>query len=669
MRQEFDTVDVLRLEVQDPAGDLTDLVPNGTGELGAWGWITPQPGSRLVSNTGPSLEYDVAPSVTDQVFYTEPIPVTEGLYASARWRTVGTSSTYRFRLEFLDADGAVHASSPAETANLAQTSPTTNRTNGPHLVPAGAVAARLRFKIVGTTAGAGGVYLRLGMVTLVQRASSAAVNFSVVTAPTWTDILGPSHELTTRRRGLDLGTLSATIYSATLDPATDDLLRPGRAIRATVPATSGGGRAPIFTGTVLTARTEYLPLATDPDKRVRIEVEAVDAVRALVNARRPEGVATLDELRAVLEGVGIPWVIDGSTWQTETDPAVVSVNDDATALDQVVLTRDTVLGYAWVDRWGRLNVDDVAPGGTPVAIGSEHYSSLDLDWDSESCINEVSVKVLTLDPVTGETTEATFGPYRDAASVREWGPRSAEFTVHGVADAAVEAHALAILAANATPVVRVNAVTIPLRTTADVAAWASAPTTIGAAGGVDLYAPVEVTVDGHPSPYAGKVTGIEHHITGSRWLTTFTFDAPDSVAAPQVTPPVVTGGRTLAQLLRPVGEVTMFYGAKADCPAGWLVLDGTTFDGDVYPELAAHLGTTLLPDMTDVMPIGAGTKALGTSGGSPTVTLTADNVPRVDGGGTNATRMGRGNTGNVGTVVPVDIMPPWRALWFIIRAK
>lgn len=61
--------------------------------------------------------------------------------------------------------------------------------------------------------------------------------------------------------------------------------------------------------------------------------------------------------------------------------------------------------------------------------------------------------------------------------------------------------------------------------------------------------------------------------------------------------------QALSSQLRPIGEVTMFYGLTP--PAGWLILDGSTFDGGDYPDLEIFLGGTTLPDLRDRFPMGA----------------------------------------------------------------
>lgn len=64
----------------------------------------------------------------------------------------------------------------------------------------------------------------------------------------------------------------------------------------------------------------------------------------------------------------------------------------------------------------------------------------------------------------------------------------------------------------------------------------------------------------------------------------------------------------------PVGAGSLWFTATP--PTNWLICDGSSFSGATYPALAALLGGTTLPDLRNVFPLGAGTKALGTTGGS-----------------------------------------------------
>lgn len=85
-----------------------------------------------------------------------------------------------------------------------------------------------------------------------------------------------------------------------------------------------------------------------------------------------------------------------------------------------------------------------------------------------------------------------------------------------------------------------------------------------------------------------------------------------------------------AQML--IGSV---FGWMNDPPAGWLLLDGTTYASADYPELAAVLPTHLisgsnftLPDVTDAFPYGVQAEANGsTVAGSNNLTLTVGQLP------------------------------------------
>jgi microcystin-dependent protein len=514
------------------------------------------------------------------------------------------------------------------------------------------------------------------------------------------------------REVLNTCTATVEILSTSLDPATSTLIRPGRLCRISA-ATED--QPVLFTGTVSAAQVSYeLKDPAIPDqKRARITLTAVDATAVLSQQKRPEGVATIADLPYVLADTGVPYNVNGSGQPVAT-AVVVAVNENASAMDQLAVTRDSVMGYVWVDRLGVVQAWDRADFAARLAaIGSltlgTGYSAVDLSYDTQDCINEVTIKLLRFDPSTGETEEIPYGPYRNTASIALWGVRSAEFTIQGIAEevADLEEFADAVLAANGTPVVRVNECTIPVRSADELGLYAP----------LDLYDGIEVTAGiGAGTAYSLLATRLEHQITPDKWLVTVGFGTETQVAAPTFVPSPTTGagGQTVGQLLRPVGEVTMWYGAKVGIPAGWLALDGATFSGTEYPALETLLGTTTLPDFTDRFPIGAGTKALGTAGGIVEATLVEANLPaHTHDAGTLATSstgnhthsIGRsaatgsggmvargtatldvdstanvqstgahthtvsGATGSTGSATPVDILNPWRALWFIIRAR
>jgi hypothetical protein len=83
-------------------------------------------------------------------------------------------------------------------------------------------------------------------------------------------------------------------------------------------------------------------------------------------------------------------------------------------------------------------------------------------------------------------------------------------------------YAAAVLALNSTPTPMVDAITVPVPTTA----------VLDHVGGLDLYALVKVT---NSEPYLDTtvfIAGIEHEITPERWLTTYRFEAPGRTALP-----------------------------------------------------------------------------------------------------------------------------------------
>lgn len=374
-------------------------------------------------------------------------------------------------------------------------------------------------------------------------------NLSFIEPVPYINILGPTHEIKLSRAALDVGVLSATILDTALDPATTNYLRPGRRCRLRVYYGAGSTYQwrDIFTGRVSAANVSYDPMVTT-EKRARIEITATDNVALLANQQRTDGVGSISDLPYVLEGCGVPWNVNGSGNQVAS-ATIVSKNENASALDQVALTRDSNLGYAWVDRFGMLQAWS-SPGipygeisdwfgltdgtGTPADSYYRSPSGVDISYNTDDCINEVNVKFLRLNPSSGETEEIPYGPYRDEVSIAQWGVRSAEFTIHDTAEVAVDilAFALAILTTNATPEVTLNSVTIPI---------VDPDFDIPIAAISDLYSTVAEAEIG-PTFYDLRVTSIEQTITPEKWLVTLGFGVNGSAAAPTWTPSPPQGG-------------------------------------------------------------------------------------------------------------------------------
>ena len=92
--QEFDTVDVVRLEVaEDPVG-LVNEIDNPSGELGGWGWVTPVASGFMQGRKdvfGPYLQYQAQESEAHW-FFTEDEAVSAGQYVALRWTGAVVSS-------------------------------------------------------------------------------------------------------------------------------------------------------------------------------------------------------------------------------------------------------------------------------------------------------------------------------------------------------------------------------------------------------------------------------------------------------------------------------------------------------------------------------------------------------------------------------------------------
>lgn len=352
------------------------------------------------------------------------------------------------------------------------------------------------------------------------------------------NVLGPTHDIKITRDELDVGLLVATILDVNLDPAKAPLLRPGRRVRAMALDPATDSWEPLFFGKAQNAKVTYDLKTKVPDqKRARISLTAVDNISAVASVPRAEGVATIAELPFLLEGAGVPWNVNGSGNQVPS-ATVVANNTNASLLDQIAVTRDSVLGYAWVDRRGVVQVWDAAEISTSIAatFDEDDYTDLGIDYDTERCINTVNIKYLRINLATGETVEVPYGPYVDQDSVDQWGPRAADFTVQGIAEdsGVLQAYAEAIFAANATPTVRVNTVTLALREAADVTYALR-----------DLYDLVTVSNDEAGLEQDLRIVSIEHTISPEKWLTAYSFGADGGVAPPQSTPSPAAAGTVL----------------------------------------------------------------------------------------------------------------------------
>lgn len=578
-RLQFDPMTRIRLEVErDPtAGEYLNRVANPTGALGAWGWVSPTDGSYmdtpLYSGT-PALRY-VTVGGSINFFWTVPFKVLAGEQVRGHWDLV-TAPVSGYRMSFLwfDVTGAPLSGNPSSAGDNVLTS-ATNAWTTARTVPTGAAFAALMFEVTKAdfshpypTSGASFAVRNVRVFSSASGSLSDSAMIANAAAPNvyWLNVLGPTHEIRIHREEFDLGTLTATVLDSSLDPATAPTLRRGRKVRVTAldggmantllldDPTAGkldseyvldgsGGWEPLFTGSILNADVSYeLPRrrATDP-KHARISLNAVDPMSALNALKRRKGVDTVAALPWVLEGgstwtdgLSVPWDCDGYTGHVGPTPLVGSTNDNATVADQVALTRDSVLGYAWIDRTGVLRVrTNLFPIGPPIRLDETQYATINLSFDPTRLINSLDVRILQYDSGSDTTSEGVSALKTDAGSVFTWGRQHRQFTMSLTALATwnptgpfLDDFAAKVFAANANPAIMPETVRLPINTDAHRASRAF----------VDLYDLRQVVNSAKGVDQALRVTSVDHQMTTESWLVDVGFAREATVAIPQRQP-------------------------------------------------------------------------------------------------------------------------------------
>lgn len=406
-----------------------------------------------------------------------------------------------------------------------------------------------------------------------SKATSGAATFDFAGPVEWLNILGETNQIQIDRDELNVGTLSATVVSTDLDPATATFVRPGHGARVTV--LNDGVWEPLFVGALLKAQVTYAPLRAKPSKRATVTLSATDAMTQLAAAGRPNGVATIAELPYVLEGAGVAWNVNGSGNQV-AHATVVAYNDQASAVDQVAITRDTVAGYAWIDRgnilqaWDRDRLDSTVKA---VLDESAYTPDVEIDYDTDRCINDVTVTRLLWNPDNAATGSEDLGPYIDQESYNEWGDHQQTFTIQGLSDAAVQALATTILTQNSTPTRRI--ITAPVAIDSED----RIPFAI-----LDLYDLVTASNALAGVSHDQRIISVSHTITatarGTNWLATFGFAGDGSIAPAQFVP--TPTGATLIDVHQVVADAN-----QGDELAGLITPDSKLTTGDTMPAQAA----------------------------------------------------------------------------------
>lgn len=484
-------------------------------------------------------------------FQTEEVAVTAGETYTARFRNRIVSSAISGRLTFYDAAHALLSDVPLVSSGIV-----TDKWNVVSaLAPAGAAFARIvcttfstenhadQFLIMkgpdigyfdgATPDGDGYDYGWTGTAN-ASTSTAVASNLPFIPPVSYREVQGSAVAIGLQRRTFD-STLSCTIRDADLDPATATLLRPGRLVRVLAKGVLGDWKT-LWTGKAARPAVDY----GDLKRRTRptITLTAYGPGADLAGTPVANGVPRIQDLPQVLEGIRVPFRVNGSDDQVPT-VAAVSQNDQASALDQVILARDSQLGYAWTTKEGALwaNTDRTLDYyGTGVATFEEgDYTQLALSYDPDQIINQVTVILLRFNASTGETEEVTYGPYIDYPSLREWGPSPAEYRVHGTIDPKV--WATSILAANAQGQQRVDRLRVPITDTDQITETRAL---------IDLYAKANVVNVDRAVDLDLRVLGIDHTISwtakgGPKWYVDLLFGSDDAAAGPQAVTPVPAG--------------------------------------------------------------------------------------------------------------------------------
>lgn len=572
-----DALSVLRAEVQvDPTG-RPNLVPNPSGDGGSWFWVTPLRFTKISSVAG-ALRISTGVGVGDAYTQTNPIRVAAGDWIAARFDTVGGTAGHKVKARFRFFDLA---------GNLIDTSTATagfDTTPGTHYrpavqAPAGTSYAKLKLDLYdGASPPAAGAHYDFNNVMVTTDAATFGIPFAFTEPVEYTNILGPTNNITITRGAMEPGVIGVRVIDTSLDPADADALRTGRLFRITALNDDTDAFEDLSAGLYILRAVVNYDLSKPPEKQAVISLALTDSLQLLANSVRPVSVGTMDELPFVLETVGIPFIVNGNTGTLIDDPVVTARLDQATALDQVLLTRDSNLAYAWISKSGVFNgwTDrGTAFYGGPVTFDESSYSDIDVSFDTDNCINEVVVVRVVINPASGETIEKTYGPFRDEAAVDRWKVvRQATFRVTGISEADVVPFAASVLADRAEPARRVNSLTVPIRTPEDI-------TTAKAL--IDLYATANIINTAKGIDLDQQITAITHNIQctakGVRWVMTLGFDVAESVSSPAP----VTGASGAA-------GVTVQHGSRV--PEFWNTdtVTATTDDADVT------LALTYIPD-------------------------------------------------------------------------
>lgn len=446
-----------------------------------------------------------------------------------------TTVTRQLWFNYYKADGTFISSQATAVATIA--AGVTEHRLEAATAPAGAATFQLNMRLIWPS--------DTGAVTVEHRFSRALVQVGTATTvqpeefPTFRNIFNTSGTLHIDRTPMGGSEIKLVTSDATYDPAVSTLIRKGA--RAEISSVLNNLIDPtnferMWTGKVDDVRAKYVP--SKGTTRPVITISFTDGNADLAGTPRSGGYAALNKLPNVLEGSVVPWNVAGQTGQSAAANTPDWTNENASALDQVAITRDTNHAYAWLDRFGVFHVhgDDTIETYTRVwSVDESRFNgTAEPQLSPEDLINTVMIKALR--QIGDQTEEWSYGPFEDRASIDVYDSRSATFTV-GVPIGTVvsaghwDAFVAEVFARNAQPYKNYKSLSFFIDGVNNNLFFAT----------VDLGDLVELT-----SPSAGfveepfRVAQVKHTITQTSWLMELGFTKPDSIATPTRQPDLVS---------------------------------------------------------------------------------------------------------------------------------
>jgi hypothetical protein len=397
-------------------------------------------------------------------------------------------------------------------------------------------------------------YLSKMMVVMTTSSfTSQGVQFSD-TSQVFQSILGGSTSIHIVRGGdidgvvdkIDVGTLTAVINDATLDPVKNPTrVKPGRIVRCLALRKDNVTWSTIFTGRLLQTNVDYIN-KKNPTALPRVTMTIVDAVNELNGTLSPFNYSgtTGQKVKALMASSTVPYVTDSGTASTTK----TSVNENATLWDQLALVSNTYPTFkCWIDPNGTLQAKTMTSTTSLYTFtdgAGSGYVDIKVGASSRDVVNTLYVKK------NNTLGEVTYGPYLNNASVIAYGSYQANVEViDGTPSAIAQLYLNQFQAPNPIPeYVQLN--------------YDKSPSNEAF---LDLYS--VVTVVNAQSTLNAKyyIISVEHEIEPDRWTTTYTFRPLDGGTAIVMSSPSAgadTGPNDVLDTSPAAGQYTAGNGLK-----------------------------------------------------------------------------------------------------------